>query len=48
MYCLSTIRKEWDRAWLLFVDSLGCLFLYSESFSENYFVEIFVENVSEA
>ena len=33
--------KKWNRAWLLFVDSLGCRFLYSESISENYFVEIF-------
>ena len=35
------LEKKWNRVWLLFVDSLGCLFLYSESFSENYFVEIF-------
>ena len=41
------LEKKWDRAWLLFKDSLGCLFLYSESSPENYFVEIFVENGSE-
>ena len=28
------LEKKWNRAWLLFVDSLGCLFLYSESISE--------------
>ena len=33
--------KKRNRAWLLFVDSLGCLFLYSESISENYFAENF-------
>ena len=41
------LEKKWNRAWLLFVGSLGCLFLYSESFSENYFVAIFIENGSE-
>ena len=35
------LEKKRSRAWLLFVDSLGCLFLYSESISENYFVEFF-------
>ena len=35
------LEKKWNRAWLLFVDSLGCLFLYSESISETYVVEIF-------
>ena len=35
------LEKKWNRAWLLFVHSLGCLFWYSESISENYFVEIF-------
>ena len=35
------LEKKWNMAWLFFVDSLGCLFLYSESSSENYFVEIF-------
>ena len=42
--CRQLEKKYW--AWLLFVDSLGCLFLYSESISENYFVEISVENGS--
>ena len=35
------LEKKWDRAWLLFVDSLGSFFLYSESISENSFVEVF-------
>ena len=35
------LEKKWNSAWLFFVDSLGCLFLYSESISENYFVGIF-------
>ena len=49
IYCVvcRQLEKKWNRAWLLFVDSLGCLFLYSESISENYFEEIFVENGSE-
>ena len=36
------LEKKWNRAWLLFVGSLGCLFLYSESISENYFVATFI------
>ena len=35
------MEKKWNRAWLFFVGSLGCYFLYSESISENYFVAIF-------
>ena len=35
------LEKKWNSAWLFFVGSLGCLFLYSESIFENYFVGIF-------